>query len=230
MIHESTPASITTCSLKPSGFYVTPVKQNAKTYGTVFLTKCVARGGVVIMEFSFNTFPPLAVNPKIQDRTLPTLKTSFRQFWNAQFALGNAIRDRLGYGKFTAGDGHMPPEEDEIADMKKDTLPGSVGQERWSSYDDLAPYDVVIGEVPLTDGQQKFMNAVQKFGIGPFEDPFTQVVLVTNTGNTGKAQPIESTMAATSGMCSAEPGRDDEGTWTPTARVQLDFAAILVLF
>ncbi|KAJ7217626.1 hypothetical protein C8J57DRAFT_1395515 [Mycena rebaudengoi] len=151
------------------GFYVTPVKANAVTYGAAFLDHCVTdnRGGVVIIEFGFDA-SHLAVMPNIQGQP----------FYDAQGALGNAIRKKLGLGDHEWGDGNAPPDKDEIADMRMDTSSSSVP---WSSYDALAPYDVVIGEVPLQPPQQEFMDWAEGFGIAPLQPPFTQVVLVTNT-------------------------------------------------
>jgi hypothetical protein len=52
----------------------------------------------------------------------------------------------------------------------------------WSSYDALKTYDVVIGQVPMHQGQQEGMDFAVGYGIRPIHTPFTQVVLLTDAG------------------------------------------------
>ncbi|KAJ7429800.1 hypothetical protein B0H11DRAFT_2211866 [Mycena galericulata] len=108
-------------------------------------------------------------------------------FFDEQFKLGDAIREYLCDKAGLPNDEtcQVPiSDEDQIADMRKDTSsPYSVPSNLWSSYDDLARYDVISGTVPMQPDQKQIMDvAVTEFGMPAIQDPFIQVVLVTNNG------------------------------------------------
>ncbi|KAJ7664657.1 hypothetical protein DFH06DRAFT_1392467 [Mycena polygramma] len=74
-----------------------------------------------------------------------------------------------------------PPIPTEIEKMRVDVeSPDKVSSDLWEVYDAFAKYDGVIGAVPMNDYQQGLMDIAVKIGMPAIQNPFTQVVLVTN--------------------------------------------------
>ncbi|KAJ6587963.1 hypothetical protein B0H19DRAFT_1247686 [Mycena capillaripes] len=177
------------------GFYVTPDQSNAIAFGASFGTHCLDYGGVVIMEFSFDS-SKLKVNP------LGTTGSPAEEFWTKQGNFGAAIRAHVTNSPLpptlvwsfnplvdissddnptSKSKGPIPPTTEQMRVIRKSASSG-IPNTMWSAYDDLAKYDVVAGAVPMNSAQQKLMNVAVGLGMPAIKPPFIQVVLVTNTG------------------------------------------------
>lgn len=109
------------------------------------------------------------------------------QFWNDQNTLGLAFKayvksHNLTPLPFRRGDRpYAPPDQNQIANIRNDPSSSDfVCEWLWPVYDDFAQYDVISGAVPISPDQQKKMD---DYGLPiKIQNPFIQVVLVTNTG------------------------------------------------
>ncbi|KAJ7144193.1 hypothetical protein C8R44DRAFT_725164 [Mycena epipterygia] len=185
------------------GFYMTPDQGNAIAFGADFLTSyCADKGGVEIMKFNFDSSHLVYVLYGSEGVILSsdsfigvkTLGTTAQQFFDRQEKLGSAIENYVEHSPssqpLSENDRNpsqpakfAPPNQEQIADIREDTsssyrVPGDL----WSLYDDFAKYDVVSGAVPMKADQQAEMAIAVKAGMPAIQDPFVQVVLVTDTG------------------------------------------------
>ncbi|KAJ7165961.1 hypothetical protein C8R46DRAFT_1275348 [Mycena filopes] len=174
------------------GFYLTPNPLNAIAFGASFVLKCASLGGVVIIEFSFDPSDLKCVHTSREwgffqsDFTGRTnsLDTSAaaQDFWNKQRQLGIDIRTYAERGLPPVPPGEPrpvtpPPTPEQIASIRND-----VPSKMWPAYDDFQQYDLIVGAVKMTDRQQRRMDAAINLGMPPIQNPFTQVVLVTDAG------------------------------------------------
>ncbi|KAJ7101512.1 hypothetical protein B0H15DRAFT_943832 [Mycena belliarum] len=133
------------------GFYVTPDRGNAEAYGASFLTRCVPRGGVMIMKLDFDPKELKHKSPSSQFKPLHTSATGVKTF------------------------AALSPEQ--IAVIRKDTSsPNHVPSASWVLYDQFKKYDVIVGAVPMHEGQQEAMDIAVKMGMPPIKAPFIQFV------------------------------------------------------
>ncbi|KAJ7174522.1 hypothetical protein C8R46DRAFT_1347659 [Mycena filopes] len=154
------------------GFYLTPNPLNAIAFGASFVLKCASLGGVVIIEFSFDP-------SDLKTNSLDT-SAAAQDFWNKQRQLGIDIRTYAERGLPPVPPGEPrpvtpPPTPEQIASIRND-----VPSKMWPAYDDFQQYDLIVGAVKMTDRQQRRMDAAINLGMPPIQNPFTQVVLVTD--------------------------------------------------
>ncbi|KAJ7154069.1 hypothetical protein C8R46DRAFT_1197078, partial [Mycena filopes] len=184
------------------GTYLTPNQDNAIAYGASFLTHCTAenRGGVVIMGFNFDTAATDS-QPALRVNSLGITGNGPQMFWNDQMKFGMAIRKYLdpSINPYRVPPTRPPPNPDQMDAIRRD--PESlVPQQMWAAYDELALYDVVTGAVAMNKGQVEATEVAVRYGMPAIQDPFVQVVLVTNTALTRiqfvKQTPLDRTLTA----------------------------------
>ncbi|KAJ7477447.1 hypothetical protein FB451DRAFT_1172999 [Mycena latifolia] len=184
------------------GFYVTPDQANAEAFGAAFLTHCLVLSSELSFDPSNLRYLPYISEAVISVKPLGTTGSQAQKFWNDQFKLGEAIQKYLAKSPSlppssapidegivnddnptSQTQGVAPPTQEQITDIREDTSSGySVPGDLWPLYDDFANYDVVTGAVPMYAEQQTAMAVAVTFGMPAIQDPFIQVVLVTNTG------------------------------------------------
>ncbi|KAJ7178282.1 hypothetical protein C8R46DRAFT_1346463 [Mycena filopes] len=168
------------------GTYLTPNQDNAIAYGASFLTHCTAenRGGVVIMGLIFDTAATDS-QPALRVNSLGITGDGPQMFWNDQMKFGMAIREHLDpkIDPYTTHPTRPPPNPEQMDEIRRD--PASltlVPQQMWAAYDELALYDVVTGAVPMHEDQVEATKVAVGYGMPAIQEPFIQVVLVTDTG------------------------------------------------
>ncbi|KAJ7174540.1 hypothetical protein C8R46DRAFT_1252183 [Mycena filopes] len=178
------------------GFYITPDQANAEAYGASFMTDCLSKslGGVVIIEFRFD--PSALSLTTAADDVCDSVR-----FHKQQDVLGEKIWQYVVENSASLppppppppatddnpmsqveGKGPPPATPEQISVIRKDTSSSSVPSDLWPLYDDFEQYDVIVGAVKMNPGQQKCMDAAVSLGMPPIQDPFIQVVLVTDAG------------------------------------------------
>ncbi|KAF7325002.1 hypothetical protein MKEN_00542600 [Mycena kentingensis (nom. inval.)] len=176
------------------GFYLTPDETNAQIFGGVFLApRCVNEGGVVIMRLELNR-EGLAIKEvagsdaeKIHKRT----RTFGLQI--AQFLAANPAPELDDFGiasddddSATPGANNGPPvpsaaqlQRALTTDGVFSATPANEAKIR-NIITDLLAQDVIAGAVPLHPKQVQSMASAAQLGMPQLEDPFEQVVLLTD--------------------------------------------------
>ncbi|KAJ7479616.1 hypothetical protein FB451DRAFT_1171716 [Mycena latifolia] len=181
------------------GFYVTPDESNAQLFGATFLANtCADKGGVVVLEFSLDT-----TDLQVKEVTAAEVN----KFRSVQGQLGGAFQRFLKKQKAADAAAADPPADDGIANddnpantPPKIALPTAEQLETMTTtkgalspvtkketelrqaFADFKPLDVVAGAGPLTATQKVLIEDASspEVGMPPLEEPFNQVVLVTD--------------------------------------------------
>ncbi|KAJ6536806.1 hypothetical protein B0H19DRAFT_377952 [Mycena capillaripes] len=176
------------------GFYVTPDKAKAQLFGATFLgEKCASHGGVVIMELKLSTSGLKLNEVSSVGRTAVT-------FGASQSRLGNAVKLFL---KKQAPSDALPPDppsdqgisaddnpavqkppiaiptEDQVQGFL-DANPKNFRKENKDAFAAIKGVDVVAASAPLSQGQKSTINHAKTVGMAPLEEPFNQVVLISD--------------------------------------------------
>ncbi|KAJ7277260.1 hypothetical protein C8J57DRAFT_1223010 [Mycena rebaudengoi] len=182
------------------GFYLTPDKANAQLFGTTFLANaCKDRGGVVVIEFNFDT-------SGLQVKEVGTNKSTVDAFRGLQSRLGGAFQRFLKKQAVSDSDGPAPPTDEGVSNddnpvdsPPKIALPTATqltqmtttanalspvkarNDELVKAFNEFKTLDVVTGAGSLTASQKVLIDdaANLEVGIPRLGDPFNQVVLVT---------------------------------------------------
>ncbi|KAF7347067.1 hypothetical protein MVEN_01460500 [Mycena venus] len=177
------------------GFYVTPDEEKAQLFGATFLAdKCADKGGTVIMEFNFPS-SDLKVN------NVGTSTLVVNKFRADQSRLGGAITRFLkkqqpsdatpadpptddGISKDDNPAPQTPkiaiPTQDQVEAMLADTK--AFNTQNRAAFAAMKDVDVVAGAGSLTQSQKITIADAgnEAVGIPPLQEPFNQVVLVTD--------------------------------------------------
>ncbi|KAJ6575634.1 hypothetical protein DFH09DRAFT_377455, partial [Mycena vulgaris] len=183
------------------GFYVTPDENKAQLFGAIFLADtCSTQGGVVIIEFNFDT-------SQLNVKDVGTDVSTVNKFRGLQSRLGGAFTRWLRKQQPSDAAPPDPPADDGIGndDNPADPPPrvalpttdqittmkntkGSLSpvsrteNQLWQAYSDLSTVDVVSGAGSFSQAQATLIADATNPAVGmpPLVAPFNQVVLITN--------------------------------------------------
>ncbi|KAJ7928336.1 hypothetical protein B0H13DRAFT_1860532 [Mycena leptocephala] len=164
--------------LAPGGFYMTPNEADARAFGAVYRERlCKPQGGLVILQATLDS-------SKVRAKFVVNTENEARPVWNDQNALGKSIRESFDLPPSFPNEKDTVKTAVEIADMRANPSQNKVPDQLWPVYDDFVQYDVIVGAVNQDKTMKSFMDRNLKYypkitqGI---QDPFPQVVLVTDT-------------------------------------------------
>ncbi|KAJ6631776.1 hypothetical protein B0H10DRAFT_2206189 [Mycena sp. CBHHK59/15] len=153
------------------GFYLTPDRTAAERFGPIFRAEvCPDKGGVVVIEFNFNTN-----GLKVKEVARRRQTQCFR---DTQKALATRIKTLLIQhfkGKTVwASEQPTQPQLQRMSDL------GALGE--WKpALEDIAQYDVVAASGGFIDKQKEKMAAALHYASIPsMQSPFSQVVLLND--------------------------------------------------
>ncbi|KAF9017730.1 hypothetical protein BDZ89DRAFT_369050 [Hymenopellis radicata] len=166
------------------GFYISPDEGKAQLFGATFLAyPCADKGGVVVLEFSFDT-------SNLQVKDVGTNKSIVDKFRGTQAKLGGAITRFLkknpvdppadeGVGNDDSPSAnHIPPIPSNavVEGIPAKALPAVLK----TAFEEFKTVDVVAGAGSLAASQRVLIEDAQQVGLPPLKEPFNQVVLVTD--------------------------------------------------